>query len=151
MILYRDLGTPEIIVTTIMPSLLHLLDDKDRKILFCKGRSYSLYLLPSRSLFLSLYYISFFLSRSPSFFSLCLFLYLPVSFSFPLYLSVFFSFIVCLSLCFHLSISLYTVYISFCISLRAHNRGRDRELTLFDSTQSDACTRAKSLPAPYIR
>ncbi|KAL5265653.1 hypothetical protein ACHWQZ_G006391 [Mnemiopsis leidyi] len=34
MILYRDLCTPELIVTTIMPSLLHLLDDADRKLLF---------------------------------------------------------------------------------------------------------------------
>ena len=37
MILYRDLCTPELIVTTIMPSLLHLLDDADRKLLFHSG------------------------------------------------------------------------------------------------------------------
>ena len=37
MILYRDLCTPELIVSTMMPSLLRLLDDVERKKLFYSG------------------------------------------------------------------------------------------------------------------
>ena len=112
MILYRDLDTPEMIVTTIMPSLLHLLDDKDRKILFCKGRSYSLYLLPSRSLFLSLYYISFFLSRTPSFFSLCHFSISPsLSLFLSIYLFFFLSYRLPLTLFSSFFFSLYSIHI----------------------------------------